>query len=230
MILISESIRPGCRRKFGFEKGFALGIFGADGGGGAVEGIEWPGDVEGGVVPEDGALALGVVGIGGLIEDLGGVGEDEEAVGEAFGDPKGLNLALVGERLKVEAGPFTEVGGVAAEVDGHVPDMAGEDTDELSLGLTELIVKAAENTFGGKGLVILHEAGRKPALSEGILIEDLSEPPAIVAKTFRLYKFDIKQRGIQNEHPMSLSTHTAGGKYLRTRMIGEFGTREERNL
>ncbi len=40
----------------------------------------------------------------------------------------------------MEAGVFAEVGGVAAQVDGDVPDMAGEDADELSLGLAELIM------------------------------------------------------------------------------------------
>ena len=66
-----------------------------------------------------------MVEVGGLVEDFGGVGEDEEAVGEAFGDPEELE----GVGAEVEAGPFAEVGGVGAEVDGDVPDMAGEDAN-----------------------------------------------------------------------------------------------------
>jgi hypothetical protein len=33
----------------------------------------------------------------------------------------------------VEAGVLAEVGGVGAEVDGDVPDVAGEDADEFAL-------------------------------------------------------------------------------------------------
>ena len=88
---------------------------------------------------------------GGFVEDFGGIGEDEEAMGEAFGDPKELE----GVGSEVEAGPFAEVGGVGAQVYGDVPDVAGEDADELSLGLAELVMEAPEDAFRGEGLVIL---------------------------------------------------------------------------
>jgi hypothetical protein len=126
----------------------ALGVFGADGGG---EAFEWPGDVKGGVAPEDAALSGGMVEAGGFVEDLCGIGEDEEAVGEAFRDPEELE----GVGTKVEASPFSEVGGVGAEVYGYVPDVAGEDADELSLGLFELVMEPPKDAFRGEGLVIL---------------------------------------------------------------------------
>jgi hypothetical protein len=137
----------------------ADGVFGADGWWRAVESFERPGDVEGGVVPEDGALAGGVIEVGGFVEDFGGVGEDEEAVGEAFGDPEELKVVVCGLGFEVEAGPFAEVGGVGAEVDGDVPDVSGEDADELALGLAKLVVKTAKNSFDGEGLVVLNELG-----------------------------------------------------------------------
>ena len=68
----------------------AESIFGADDGVDAAEEVEGPGDVEGGVVPEDGPFAGGVVEIGGFVEDFGGIGEDEETVRETFGDPEKL--------------------------------------------------------------------------------------------------------------------------------------------
>lgn len=73
----------------GGEEG-ADGILGADGWSESVQGLQRPGDVEGGVVPKDAALPGWVVEVGRLVEDFGGVGEDEEAVGEAFGDPEEL--------------------------------------------------------------------------------------------------------------------------------------------
>jgi len=113
-----------------------VGIFGADGRWCAIEGFEGPGDVEGGVVPEDGAFSSGVVEIGGLVEDFSGIREDEKAVSEAFGDPKELEVVVRGLGLEVESGPFAKIGGIAAEVDRNIPDMARKDADELTLRLT----------------------------------------------------------------------------------------------
>ena len=77
----------GDRREFCGKKGCPESILGADGGLSAAKSLEWPGDVEGGVVPGDGAFSGWVVEIGGLIEDLSCIRENKEAVGEAFGNP-----------------------------------------------------------------------------------------------------------------------------------------------
>lgn len=145
----------------GFSKECAEGVLGTDRGWSAVECLERPGDVESGVVPEDGAFSGGVVKVSGLIEDFGGVGEDKEPVGEAFGDPEELEIVTWRLSFQVKSRPSSEVGRVAAEVDGYVPDMAGEDTDEFALRSAELVVQAAENAFYGEGLVVLNEFGGK---------------------------------------------------------------------
>ena len=145
----------------------AEGVFGADGGRLAVEDFERPGNVEGGVIPEDAAFAGRVVEVGGFVEDFGGVREDEEAVGEAFGDPEKLEIFVGGLCLEVETGPFAEVGGVAAQVDGHIPDATGEYADELALGLAQLVVETAEDAFGGEGLVVLDELRGEASGGEG---------------------------------------------------------------
>jgi len=156
------------------------GVLGADGWLGAVEVFDGPGDVEGGIVPEDRAFAGGVVEIGGLVEDLGGVREDEEAVGEAFGDPEELEVVVHGLGFEVEAGPLTEVGGVAAEVDGDVPDVTREDADEFALGLAKLVVKAAKHALDGEGLVILDKLSWEAGGLECCLIEYFCEPTATI--------------------------------------------------
>ena len=71
-----------------------------------------------------------MVEVGSFVEDFGGGGEDEEAVGEAFGDPEELQRVW----LKVEAFPFAEGGRIGSKVYGDVPDVAGEDAHEFALG------------------------------------------------------------------------------------------------
>ena len=55
-----------------------------------------------------------------FIKDFCGFGEDDEAVGEAFGDPEELE----GVWTEVKTGPFAEVGGVGAEIHCDIPDVA----------------------------------------------------------------------------------------------------------
>jgi hypothetical protein len=78
-------------------------------------------------------------------------------VREAFGDPKELEVVGCGLGFKVEASPFTEVRGVATEVNGDVPYVSGEDADEFALWLAELVVEAPKHPFYGKRLVVLDE-------------------------------------------------------------------------
>src|SRR4051812_15310048 len=92
-----------------------------------------PGDVQGGIVPDDGALAGRVIEIGGLVEHLGRFGEHKEAVSEAFGNPEHLKLAVLVAGLQVEACPSSEVWGIAPEIDGDIPYMSGDDANELTL-------------------------------------------------------------------------------------------------
>jgi hypothetical protein len=94
--VILVSFKLASWREVGFGEEYAEGVLGTDGGLGAIEGIEGPRDVEGGVIPRDRAFSGWVVEVGGLIEDLGRVGEDEKAVGEAFGDPEELEVVVGG--------------------------------------------------------------------------------------------------------------------------------------
>jgi hypothetical protein len=76
---------------------------------------------------------------------------------KAFGNPKHLEFTCIAARFQVKTLPFAKVRGAATDVDGDVPDMAGEHTDELALRLSELVVQAAQNTSCGGGLIILNE-------------------------------------------------------------------------
>jgi len=105
--------------------------------------------------------------MGGLVEDFGRVGEDEEAVGEALGDPEKLEIVVRRLSFEVEAGPFAEIGRVATKIDGDVPDMPGENADKFALGLAELVMQTAEHAFDGKGLVVLDELFRQTGGGKG---------------------------------------------------------------
>lgn len=105
---------------------------------------EWPVDGEIRVVPEDAAFVFRGVVVGGLVQELGHFAGDIEAVGEAFGDPE---LALV-VGAEDDADPLAEGGGAAAQIDGHVKNFAGDDADQFSLGLLDLVVQAAQDAPG----------------------------------------------------------------------------------
>jgi hypothetical protein len=158
--------------------------------------IERPGDREVGVVPDDGAFTWRIVAASGLVEDLGGFGEDEEAMCEALGDPEQFELAVAVARLEVEGRPATEVGRVATEINGDVPDVSGEDAYEFSLGVTKLVMETPEYTARGERLIVLSEDRGKAERSEGIRVEDLREPTALVAESFGLQDLYIAQGGI----------------------------------
>ena len=127
-------------------------------------------------------------------------------MGKAFRDPEGLEFSIFRQGFKVESGPLAEIGRVAAEIDGYIPNVAGEDADELPLRLAELVVKSAEDALSGKGLIVLNELTRESGGREGTLVENFREPTATIAKAPGLNQFDIEQRGIKNLHPSSLSS------------------------
>jgi hypothetical protein len=201
-------------RQFSFKKGFTLSILGTDGWSKAIEDFEGPRNVEGGVIPEDGAFALRIVEVSGLVENLGGLGENQKTMGKPFRNPKRLEVSGFCEGFEVKPGPFAEVRRVGAEVDRDVPDVPRDNANEFPLGLTKLIVEPAENSPSRKRLVILNELSRETRGSEGFLIENFREPAATIAKALGLNKFDIVQRSIDDMHPSSLSTTREGCKLL----------------
>jgi len=176
-----------------------------------------------------------MVEVGGFVEDFGGVGEDEEAVGEAGGDPE--ELERVG--AEVESGPSPEVGGLGAQVDGDVPDVPGEHADELSLGPFELVVESAEDALGGAGLVILDKRGREIKPGKRILVVNFGEPAATISVAPGLDKFNVFQWSVEKGHIrqfarvfpyFSDSGSRCGSRYpesiyLRTLMLAETTTR-----
>lgn len=103
-------------------------------------------------------------------------------MGEAFGDPEELEFSSVIAGFQVEASPFTEARRTPAKINGDIPDVAGEDANELPLRLSELVVEPAEDALGGEGLIVLGKLRRQAKGSECRRIEDFCEPTATIAK------------------------------------------------
>ena len=153
------------------------------------------------IVPADAALVLGGVVVGGLVEELGLVGEDQEAVGEALRDPE-LPLVLGGEHL---AQPAPAGRRAAPQVDGHVEDLAADHPHQLPLRLRQLVVEAAQHAARREAVVVLHEAER-PAQGrlQLALVVALEEEAPGVAEDLRLDHHDAGQggrAGPSSEHP-----------------------------
>ena len=66
-------------------------------------------------------------------------------------------------------------------------------------------MEAAEYAFGGEGLVVLDEVGRKVVGGEGVLVEDFCEPTATISEESGLNEFNGIQLGGKNLHSFSLA-------------------------
>lgn len=125
-------------------------------------------------------------------------------MGEAIRNPQHFEFPRAIERPEVEAGPLAEVRRAAPKVDGDVPDVAGKDPNKLSLGFAELIMKAAENSFYGVGLVVLDKLGGESGGGEGIFVEDFSKPTATISESSGLKEFDVPKWGFEDLHLCSV--------------------------
>lgn len=186
--------------QFGMGEEAARGVFCADDGLAAIELVNGPTNCELWIVPNDRALTSRVVEIGCLVEDLRCVREDEKSVGKSFGNPEELEVAVVGKRCEMKAGPAAEVRRAGAEVEGNVPDVARQNADELALGFPELVVQAAEDTLAGERLIVLDElAGETPG-REGGGVEHFGKPAPVILEAARLQQFDSRERGFKDLH------------------------------
>ena len=126
-------------------------------------------------------------------------------MGEAFRDPKHLELSIFRQRTKMKPRPLAEVRRVPPQIDRDIPYVAGEYADELSLRPAKLIVEATQNTACGERLIILNKTGWETCRSEGLLTENFCKPTPAVAKDPGLEEFDVLQRGLNNLHKASLA-------------------------
>ena len=73
---------------------------------------------------------------------------------ETFRNPKELQVSYCG-RFEVKTGPLAEVRGIGPEVYRHVPDVAGEDAHEFTLGFAKLVMEASKDASVRERLIVL---------------------------------------------------------------------------
>ena len=76
-----------------------------------------------------------------LVLEIGVLGGDVKAVGEARGNPQ----HAVVFRAQRDPVPLTQGGGVAAQVNDDIEDLAGGDPHQFALGVLGLVVHAAQD-------------------------------------------------------------------------------------
>ena len=143
-----------------------------------------PVDGEVGVVPDDGAFALGAVEVVALVLEDGDGAQHAEAVGKAAGNEE-LTVVLCSELYaKVLA-----VGGRAGtKVDGDIEDGAFYDAHQLGLGMLAFLeMQTAHHAVLRARLVVLYEANGAYLLVELPLVVRLEEVASVVGKDARLY-------------------------------------------
>src|SRR5208282_509587 len=87
---------------------------------------------------------------------------------------------------KFERFPFSESGRTAAKVERDIEDLAGDGADELSLGLLNLIVQAADDIFLGVGMIVLYECLWNAEVRKRALVVAFEKESSVIAEYTRL--------------------------------------------
>src|SRR5262249_60729755 len=91
--------------------------------------------------------------IGRLVEKVGAVREDEEAVGKSGWNPQ---LPMI-VSAQFDADPAAERWRRFSQINRCVKYPSGHDPDEFSLGPLNLVVKAAQHAAPRTRVIVLHE-------------------------------------------------------------------------
>ena len=117
-------------------------------------------------------------------------------MGKAFRNPEKLQVVAI----EVETSGFAKVRGVGAKIDSYIPDVAREDSNQLPLRLSNLIVETAKDAAPGEGLIVLHKSIGQTSSGKLFCIEYFREPTSLVAILWGAHSFDVTKAGVQNLH------------------------------
>src|SRR5262249_32412434 len=144
-------------------------------------------------------VRCGGVQLGALVEEVGGLAEDAEAMGESGGNPQ-LARNLLGE---LQAHPPSEAGRAAADVDRDIEDLSPEDLDQLALPFGLLEMQSAQGAPDRAGVVVLDEGTAHARLGIPRFLEALVEESPRIAEDLRLDDQHLRQLGGNDLHPMA---------------------------
>ena len=112
-------------------------VFGGNNGGGCQR----PLDSDCRIVPQDSAFRGGCVEIGGFVEHIGGLRQNQEAMGETGRYPEHFRRV----RAELDTHPLTKMGGRTANVDRNVKDSASHGAHQFALRMLQLKVEASQD-------------------------------------------------------------------------------------
>ncbi len=121
--------------------------------------------------------------VGGFVHQIGGVRQDDKAVGKARGHPK-LFVVVFGQ---LHPSPLAKGWRGFAEVYRHVKNGAIHHAYQLALGLLQLLAQAAQLALGAAAVVGLHKVHIQTSDPvEVLLVETLKKDPPRIAKDLGL--------------------------------------------
>ncbi len=144
---------------------------------------------------------------------VGLIGENAEAVSEADGQ---VELAVVAV-AELVALPAPVCGGVAAQVHGHVPDLAPGAAHQLRLAGIGLEVNPAEDAPCRARVVFLDEGSIHPELAPGFGAEALDQEATLVGVGFDLDQREAVEPGVEpaGHAPQPTARHASFGTIAR---------------
>ena len=106
---------------------------------------------------------------------------------------------------------------MAAKIDGHIENLAGDHPGQLALGLAELVVQAAQSTPAGAAVVVLDKGLRQPRGGKLAGMPGFHEEAAFITEDIRLDEHHVRNAGGGKFHnslfPMPKSLFTICRRY-----------------
>ena len=99
--------------------------------------------------------------------------------------------------------PLAEGGRIAADVDRDVEDLSAETTNELSLGLLDLVMQTAYHVLMGEGLIVLNEGSQNTESRQNPLIIAFEKEPTAVFEDPGFKELHIRNLGRYRLHPLT---------------------------
>jgi len=143
--------------------------------------------------------------IGAFIDQIHLFGDNAKAMGEPWWYPE-LVMVFIAQYGAV---PAAERRRFPSDIQGHIKNGAGNNVDELALGVVLLKMKAAEYSLAGSRVVILHELQADSLILEAAPAKRLEEEPAFVCKYSRLDEQQVGYGCFGDFH----------GEFFRTRIL-----------
>jgi hypothetical protein len=133
---------------------------------------DWPRDGKVGVVPDDPAFALRIINCIHAVDDIRWlIPQDAKAMRKPSGNPQEVAVVIAHLQGRV----LTERTGVAAEIDGDVPDAALYHADKFSLCGCVLKMQPSQHSGPRSRVVLLNELSRQPEFFEFLGVKPLHE-------------------------------------------------------